>query len=283
MGQSPTSYGWPFWGKQVCPCDSKSGGRLKTNKFIRYSETASGLPLGGDGAAYAGRKGKEDMESNADLKDLKDAQLVDLTRSGYEEAFGELVRRHRAKCIDIAGYILKNRSDAEDEAQNAFVKAFRHLDQYHGGAEFATWLMRIVSNQCLMVLRVRRRARLVYLDEPPTDQRSRRTELAAAGPDPEGDLAADQMIRLLRVEMRRIPPLLRTVMELRDMEQLPMMDVAERLGITIPAAKSRLLRARIELRSRLLRHKTFTSTSEPLSRAAAPLARVGRHYGLTTQ
>jgi RNA polymerase sigma-70 factor, ECF subfamily len=223
------------------------------------------------------------MQEDVGLKGLTDAQLVLLTRSGREEAFGELVQRHRQKCIDIAGYILKNRSDAEDEAQNAFVKAFKHLDQYQSEAEFSTWLMRIVSNQCLMVLRVRRRSRLVYLDEPATEQRVRQIELPAAGPDPEGDLAADQLIRLLHVEMRRIPPLLRKVMELRDMEQLPMMDVADRLGITIPAAKSRLLRARLELRSRLSRHKWFTTTSEPLSRVAAPLARVGRHYAVATR
>lgn len=223
------------------------------------------------------------MDANVDLKDLKDAQLVTLARSGSEAAFGELVRRHRRKCIDIAGSILKDRSDAEDEVQNAFVKAFRHLDQFHSEAEFSTWLLRIVSNQCLMGLRVRRRAGMVYLDEPPTGHRTGRTELPAAGPDPEGDIAADQMIRLLHAEMGRIPPLLRTVMELRDLEQLPMMDVADRLGITIPAAKSRLLRARLELRSRLLRHKTFNSTSEPLSRVAAPLTRVGRRHGLTLQ
>jgi RNA polymerase sigma-70 factor, ECF subfamily len=223
------------------------------------------------------------MAGNVDLKDLTDAQLVALARAGREDAFGELVCRHRQKCIDVAGYILKNRSDAEDEAQNAFVKAFFHLDQYQSQAEFLTWLMRIVSNQCLMALRVRRRSSMVYLDEPPTDRRVRQMELPAAGPDPEGDLAADQIIRVLQVEMRRIPPLLRNVMQLRDMEQLPMMDVADRLGITVPAAKSRLLRARIELRSRLSRHKWINSTTEPLSRVAAPLARVGRHYATATR
>ena len=223
------------------------------------------------------------MVENIDFKGLTDAQLVALARTGGEDAFGELVRRHRQKCIDIAGYILRNRSEAEDEAQNAFVKAFRHLDQYQSEAEFSTWLMRIVSNQCLMALRVRRRSRMVYLDQPPTDQHVRRMELPAAGPDPEGNLASQQLMHLLHAEIRGIPPLLRKVMELRDVEQLPMMDVADRLGITVPAAKSRLLRARIELRARLSRHTWIKATSEPLSRVAAPLDRVGRHFAMATR
>jgi RNA polymerase sigma-70 factor, ECF subfamily len=218
------------------------------------------------------------MDRNVDFIGLTDAQLVTLARLGGQDAFGELVQRHRQKCVDIAGYILKDRGEAEDQAQNALVNAFRHLDQYHSEALFSTWLMRIVSNQCLMALRARKRSRMVYLDQPPTDPQVRQMELPAAGPDPEGNLAAQQMIGLLRAEMRRIPPLLRKVMELRDVEQLPMIDVADRLGITVQAAKSRLFRARIEMRSRLSRHKWINSTSAPLSRVAAPLDRVGRQY-----
>jgi RNA polymerase sigma-70 factor, ECF subfamily len=220
------------------------------------------------------------MDRNADFIGLTDAQLVSLARMGGHDAFGELAQRHRQKCVDIAGYILKDRSDAEDEAQNALVNAFRHLDQYHSEAQFSTWLMRIVSNQCLMALRARKRSRMVFLDQPAGDQQVRPMELPAACPDPEGNLAADQMIGLLQTEMRRIPPLLRKVIELRDVEQLPMIDVADRLGITVQAAKSRLFRARIELKSRLSRHKWIHSTSEPLSRVAAPLDRVGRQYAM---
>ena len=221
------------------------------------------------------------MESKAELTQLADGELVALARNGRDDAFGELVRRHRQKCIEVASYILRNRGDAEDEAQNAIFKAYTHLDQFQNEAGFGTWLARIVTNQCLMVLRVRRRSRTVYLDEPTTDQHVRRLELPAEGPDPEGEVAARQVMNLLQVEMRRIPPLLRRVMELRDMEQLPMMAVADRLGITVPAAKSRLLRARLELRSRLLKnHKWISSTSDPLSDVAAPLERVGRHYAV---
>ena len=82
------------------------------------------------------------------------------------------------------------------------------------------------------------------------------------------------MLRVLRTEIRRIPPLLRNVILMRDVEELPMQDLAERLGITVPAAKSRLLRARAELRLRMLRHCTQTGPWTLMTRVAAPPERV---------
>ena len=213
----------------------------------------------------------------ATLTDLTDQSLVGLARGGNRDAFGELIRRHRPKCVDVAIFFLRNRGDAEDEVQNAFSKAYVHLDQYQGDAEFSTWLARIVANQCLMLMRVRRRTRFVYLDETPEGQDALPSELPACGPDPEGEYAYRQMKDVLRTEIRRIPPILRNVLMLRDIQELPMTDVAQRLGITVPAAKSRLLRARIELRSRLLRHSEKRGAVSTLSRSAAPLSRVARH------
>src|SRR5512132_2541974 len=132
----------------------------------------------------------DSRQNEVDFGSLTDAQLVSLARQGDKDAFGQLVLRHRQKCIDIAGYFLRNRGDAEDEAQNAFVKAFRHLDQYQNEAELSTWLSRIVTNQCPLALRTRRRARYVYLDQAPTEFKVRPLELPSSGPDPEGALAA---------------------------------------------------------------------------------------------
>ena len=213
----------------------------------------------------------------ARLTTLTDQRLVKIARAGDSEAFGELIRRHRQKCVDLATYFLRNRGEAEDEAQTAFSQAYRHLDQYHGDAEFSTWLTRIVANQCLMLLRSKRSAQFVYLDETGDRQRTAPLELPSRGPDPEGETAHSQMLAVLQREIRRIPPLLRKVMVLRDLQELPMMEVAEQLGITVPAAKSRLLRARLELRSRLARHYQGIGNSAPLSRCAAPLERVAHH------
>ncbi|HTS65834.1 MAG TPA: sigma-70 family RNA polymerase sigma factor [Candidatus Acidoferrales bacterium] len=210
-----------------------------------------------------------------------DSALVEMTRCGDKDAFGELIRRHQQKCVDLATFFLRNRGDAEDEAQNAFSKAYMHLDQYKGDAEFSTWLGRIVANQCLMLMRVRRNARFVYLDEPSSNSpRAQPVEVPSNSGDPEGELACRQMTDVLKKEIHRIPSVLRKVMLLRDIQELPMPEVAAQLGISVPAAKSRLLRARNELRSRLRPYARGMGNSSPLDRSAAPLNRVARHCPL---
>jgi len=220
------------------------------------------------------------MLATTKTSELSDQELVELARNEHQDAFGELLRRHRQKCVDLATFFLRNRGDAEDEVQNAFSKAYAHLDQFHGEAEFSTWLARIVSNQCLMLLRVRRRTKFVYLDETAGTQDSPPLELPACGSDPEGDFAFQQMNSVLRSEIRRIPPMLRNVMVLRDIQELSMADVADQLGISVPAAKSRLLRARVELRSRLMRHAERSAFQSPISRTAAPINRVAHHRAM---
>src|SRR4029077_4855044 len=96
--------------------------------------------------------------------DVTDANLIELSRLGDSAAFGELVKRYHGRCIRLASFILRNRGDAEDEIQNAYWKAYKHLDQFQGKAEFWVWLSTIVTNQCLMFLRRTRQARLVHLD-----------------------------------------------------------------------------------------------------------------------
>ena len=178
--------------------------------------------------------------------------LVALAKNGNKEAFGELIQRHRAACLKRAMVMIRNRSDAEDEVQNAFWKAFQRLEQFRGEGTFAAWLNRIVENQCLMRIRESRNSRFVYLDE--SSDSNVRTELVGQAADPEDQLGVEEVVTLLRREVSRIPPLLRHVMLMRDLDQIPMPDVAVRLGLSVPAAKSRLMRARMELRSRISKH-----------------------------
>lgn len=189
------------------------------------------------------------------LSSLGDDQLVVLAQGGYDPAFAELVRRHQSSCLKLAMSILRDRSDAEDEVQNAFWKAFEHLGQFQRDARFSTWLTRIVVNQCLMRLRQTRRAKFLYLDDAMIGDEVGTLELPAPEQTPEQELGKQEVANLLRKEIRRIPPLLRNVFLLRDVQQLPMPDVAKQLGISVAAAKSRLLRARLELRSRLAKHQ----------------------------
>ncbi len=211
---------------------------------------------------------------------LSDADLVALSRNDNQKAFGELTRRHWVKCLNVGCFYLRNRVDAEDCVQNAFLKAYEHLDQFQGNSHFSAWLSRIVANECLMLMRLSRRMRFVYIDEPPSDITTAPFELADMGPDPEGDLGYSELIEVLRTEVKRIPPLLRNVMLLRDIRGLPINDVAHELGITVSAAKSRLVRARAELRERMIHQCGSGGGCPVLSRIAVHTERVSRHLRL---
>ena len=186
-----------------------------------------------------------------------DETLVIMAQSGDDSAAAELIRRHRAACIKLALSILRNSHDAEDEVQNAITQAYVHLGSFHHDSKFSTWLTRIVVNQCLMRLRAAKKSRTVYIADT-SDQFHRPFDPVARGTTPEQALAAAEISAVLRNEIQAIPPLLRTVVVLRDLQQLPMQIVAEKLGISVAAAKSRLLRARAELRQRLERHMDRT-------------------------
>jgi len=212
---------------------------------------------------------------NETKSELADSDLIDCARRGDEWAFSELMKRHRNWCVGLASFILRDNGDAEDQAQNAIWKAFQHLDQFQGEAEFSNWLSRIVVNQCLMFLRGKRRVRFLHLDAGIPGYGGI-IDLPSWRPDPEGELGSRQVRKVLASEIRRIPPLLRHVLILRDVQELPMRDVADRLGITVPAAKSRLSRARIELRARVLRHCGPSGHGGLISKTGMPLERLSR-------
>jgi RNA polymerase sigma-70 factor (ECF subfamily) len=179
-------------------------------------------------------------------------QLIEAARQGDAQAFDELIRQNYKMCLTRALWMIRNRSDAEDEVQNACWKAFQRLSQFRGEGTFSAWLSRIVENQCLMRIREDRQVRFLHLDE--ASESNIRIELVAQMADPEDELGSQQLGNLLRTELSRVPPLLRGVMVLYDVEGLAMPDVAARLGLSIPAAKSRLMRARVEMRARLSKH-----------------------------
>jgi RNA polymerase sigma-70 factor, ECF subfamily len=185
---------------------------------------------------------------------ITDSQLVEASRLGNRAAFGELIRRHRQCCVSLAASILRDLGEAEEETQNACWKAFEHLDQFHGNAEFSSWLCRIVKNQCLMLLRRRRGVQFVRLDERRPTDGNEPVQLASPDVDPEIELGRREVWQALEKEIRCIPTLLRDVLVLREVQGMPMSDLADQLGITVTAAKSRLVRARIELRCRMMRH-----------------------------
>ena len=188
------------------------------------------------------------------LNGCADDELVIRAQESDEAAFGELMRRTSSASFRLAVSILRDRQEAEDEVQNSYLKAWRHVGQFQREAKFSTWLARIVVNQCLMRLRKLRAKSFVYLDEVSTEDGSSQRELTDVSATPERSLGSKEMSEVLQREIRRLPPLLRHVLILRDVEELSSAEVASRLSISTSAVKSRLLRARRQLRGCLERH-----------------------------
>ncbi len=187
------------------------------------------------------------------LTDATEEELIQQAVERNQEAFAELVRRNTSVSMRLALSVLKNRQEAEDEVQTSFMKAWLHLPGFQRESRFSTWLRTIVMNQSFMRLRKTRRAKLESIDAGEPDERP--WELPSRGANPEAQLAGAQMAERLRTEVRLLPPMFRQVVELRDLEQLPMEEIAQQLKITIPAIKSRLSRARQMLRQRMERHQ----------------------------
>lgn len=185
---------------------------------------------------------------------FEDDVLVSMAQNGDNAAFTELVERHTPTCRRLALSILKNQEDAEDEVQNATWKAYQHIAGFNQDAKFSTWFSRIVVNQCLMRLRKDKRARFVHLEAGVQGEEIQTIELPDVAATPEQDLGGRQVHEVLNQEIKRIPPILRQVFVMRDVEEIPTQEVAEKLGISVAATKSRLLRARLELRARMEKH-----------------------------
>jgi len=184
-----------------------------------------------------------------------DAALVRLAQEGDSEAFAELVARYENSIFRLARNITQNAEDAEDVLQETFLKAFEHLEEFRGDSKFYTWLVRIAVNQALMKLRKRKSDRSVSLDETfDTGEDTLVREIAVWAEDPERLYSQEELRQILASAIESLPPIFRTVFALRDIEELSTEETAQILNLSVPAVKSRLLRARLRLREKLTRY-----------------------------
>ncbi len=184
--------------------------------------------------------------------------LVQAAKAGDISAFEQLVKRYDRNVFRIAQHITHNREDAEDVVQDAFLKAYENLGQFQGQSKFYTWLVRIAVNEALMKLRRRRTDKIVSLDQDiETEEDTMPREVADWAPNPAQLFDQAQLREILSKTIQGLPPSFRTVFVLRDVEGLSTEETAEALDLSIPAVKSRLLRARLQLRERL--NKYFKS------------------------
>ena len=189
------------------------------------------------------------MPTHLDNEDV----LVAEARAGNAESFATLINQYDRHIYRLALNITGNQEDAEDVLQDSFLKAYSNLGQFQGDSRFYTWLVRIAVNEALMKLRKRRRASWVSLDEPAeTDDRSLMPrEIEDWAVNPERTYAETELRDILSQAIEKLEPQFRTVFMLRDVEEFSTEETAKMLGLSVPAVKSRLLRARLKLREQL--------------------------------
>jgi RNA polymerase sigma-70 factor (ECF subfamily) len=182
---------------------------------------------------------------------LTDQALIASAREGNRNAFGELVRRHSSRVYGMSFKMLKNREDAEDNLQNVFCKAFGKIRQFEGNSQFSTWLMRIAINEALMMLRKRKSEDATNYAEKESDTEDQDTKPEVR------DLRADPERQYLTKELTAkaldaLQPTLKYTFILQKGEGWTSRELAEAFDVTAETVKSRIFRARVRLRQRLL-------------------------------
>jgi RNA polymerase sigma-70 factor (ECF subfamily) len=182
-----------------------------------------------------------------------ETELVRKLKAGDEEAYTTLLRLHAGRLLAVARRYFPEPEEAHDALQDAFLSAFKAIQRFEGQAQLSTWLHSIVVNACLMRLRTRKRRPEESIEPllPTFDETGHQPSPVIAWHDIEGDAVRKQAAGRLRELIWKLPESYRTVLLLRDIEELDTVQTAEALGLTENAVKIRLHRARQALRTLL--------------------------------
>jgi RNA polymerase sigma-70 factor (ECF subfamily) len=164
---------------------------------------------------------------------IDDAALVRETLAGHQSSFQLLVERHEARVFALLRHYVKNPVELEDLAQETFLKAFKRLDSFEGQASFYTWIYRIAVNTALDHLKKKSRSPIASTDDPEVLER-------------------EEIARATQAALAKLPEIFRTVLILREFEDMAYQDMADLLGISIGTIESRLYRARARFKAALL-------------------------------
>lgn len=181
---------------------------------------------------------------------LDDEAVIGRVKQGETALFEIVMRRYDQRLYRIIRSILGTDSDVEDVLQEAYLKAYGHLDQFEGRSSFATWLTKIAVYAAMA--RARRGRRFQPLAVPTGDDESRVVELRSSLPDPEQSAAQHELMSLIEEAVDQLPDSFREVFVMREIEQMSQAETAECLGLKEETVKTRLHRARGQMGKYLL-------------------------------
>ena len=184
---------------------------------------------------------------------LAESELIRRVCDGDQDAFYELLRPYERAIFVAARTVLYNDADAEEAAQEAVLKAFTHIGSFRGESKFSTWLIQITINESRMKLRKQHRHLYVSVDEPRSDEEGDYwpRDFADWREIPSEALERKELRQALRKALDSLAPKYRQVLILRDVQQLSVAETAAALGLTQQNVRTRLLRARLQMRDAL--------------------------------
>jgi len=182
----------------------------------------------------------------------KDAAIVERVKAGDHDAFTELVRRYEGKAYQLALRLTGNKMDAMDVLQDVFLSVYQKIHTFRGDAAFSSWLYRITANASFAKLNKRKRSASVSIDDVlPIIESSETDYHTEWSQKPDRALFNKEARDALEKAINDLPDDFRTVVVLRDVENMSSQEVADLLQLSVPAVKSRLHRARLSLRKQL--------------------------------
>ena len=184
------------------------------------------------------------------VENISNEFSVEALRAGDKAEFARLMDVYSTPIYRLTLKMLADPQDAEDALQTTFLKAFQHIGEFEGRSSLSTWLYRIAANEALMFLR-RKRPELPLDEEPDEDQAPRPFQFADWGHLPERELLSGEAKKQSERAIQNLPEKLRIVFLLRDVQGLSIKETSEALNLSETAVKTRLLRARLNLREQL--------------------------------